>query len=106
VDANGTLGRQAVATAQSVADIRLAMDHIAAVTDAQFNTLEGELGGRSFRLDEMDKSSRAGIAAAMAVGGMMVVPESNVSVSMNVATYRREQGFSGGISPRSSSRAW
>jgi hypothetical protein len=100
VDASGTLGRQQVATAQSVADTRVAMHYLAAVSDAQFSALENQLGDLSFRLDEMDQSSRAGVAAAMAMGGMMVVPDSNLSVSVNVATYRGEQGFSGGIVAR------
>ena len=41
--------------------------------------------------------ANGGIAASMAMGGMMVVPDSNVSINFNLATYRGEQGFAGGI---------
>lgn len=41
VDASGTLGRQKAATAQSVQEVRVAMDMIAAVTDSQFDALSG-----------------------------------------------------------------
>ncbi len=41
-----------------------------------------------------------GIAASVALGGMMVVPDSNVSINFNLATYRGEQGFAGGVVAR------
>ncbi|WP_145916812.1 hypothetical protein [Erythrobacter sp. QSSC1-22B] len=44
VDANGTLGRQAVATAGAIDSVRLSMTHIAAVTDAQFGALGDRVG--------------------------------------------------------------
>jgi len=33
----------------------------------------------------------------VALGGTMVVPDSNVSLSFNLATYRGQQGFSGAV---------
>ena len=93
--------------------MRVAMSQLAAVSDAQFSALEtqvGLLGGRvdtlSFRLDDLDQSTRGGIAAAMAMGGMMVVPDSDVSVSLNASTYRGEQGFAGGITARIAPRIY
>lgn len=104
VDANGTLGRQRAATAQSVQEVRVAMDMIAAVTDSQFDALSGTvqgLGARvtdlEFRLDDLNRSTSGGIAAAMAMGGTMVVPDSTVSLSVNASTYRGEQGYSGSV---------
>jgi len=47
-----------------------------------------------------------GIAAAMALGGTMIVPDSNVSVSFNLATYRGEQGFSGAVVVRAAPRVY
>ena len=44
-----------------------------------------------------NKQAIGGIAAAMAMGGAVIVPDSNVSMSFNLATYRGEQGFSGSI---------
>jgi hypothetical protein len=82
------------------------MSHIAAVTDAQFSTLEGRLSDLSFRLDDVDQGARAGTAAAMAMGGTMVVPDSSVSISLNAATYRGEQGFSGSVVARLAPRVY
>ena len=106
VDANGTLGRQQAASAQSVADTRVAMSHLAAISEAQFGALEDRLGDLSFRLDDVDRATRGGIAAAMAMGGMMVVPDSTVSINMNLATYRGEQGFAGGVVARVAPRVY
>ena len=33
----------------------------------------------------------------MALGGTMVIPDSAISVSVNIATYRGEQGYSGSL---------
>ena len=41
-----------------------------------------------------------GIAAAMAMGSAIVVPDKNVSVSFNVATYGGEQGIAGSVTGR------
>ncbi|MEP2736865.1 MAG: YadA C-terminal domain-containing protein, partial [Erythrobacter sp.] len=107
VDANGTLGRQQAATMSSVQNVRVAVDQIAAVSDAQFDalsartsTLEGRIDNFDFRLDDLDESTRGGIAAAMALGGTMVVPDSTFSVSFNASTYRGEQGFAGSVTAR------
>ena len=54
----------------------------------------------------MDRSTRGGIAAAMAMGGTMVVAGSTLSVSANLATWRGEQGFSGVIAARVGERAY
>ncbi|WP_157219829.1 hypothetical protein [Flavisphingomonas formosensis] len=43
------------------------------------------------------RRANGGIAAAVALGGTMVVPDSVVSISFNLATFRGEQGFSGSI---------
>src|SRR5690606_19525539 len=84
-----------------------------AVSDQQFLQLEGRvdaLGGRvdalEFRLDEMNESTRGGIAASMALGGTMVVPDSALSVNFNLATYRGEQGFSGTVAARVAPRVY
>ena len=42
----------------------------------------------------------AGIAAAMAMGGAVIVPDSNVSLNFNLSTYRGQQGFAGSIAGR------
>ena len=100
VDANGTLGRQQVASAGSVENVRTAMNALAMVSDAQFDALSTRVAGIEFALEELDNRSRGGIAAAMAMGGMMVVPDSNVSFSASVSTFEGEQGFAGGVSAR------
>lgn len=47
--------------------------------------------------DRRFRHANGGIAAAMAMGGTMIVPDSTVSMSFNLATYRGEQGFSGAV---------
>jgi autotransporter adhesin len=107
IDANGTLGRQAAASMGQLQSVSVAVDHIAAVSDAQFNALTGRVSGLessvanlNFQLSDLDESTRGGIASAVAMGGMMVVPDKTVSISLNAANYRGEQGFAGGITAR------
>ncbi|MEM6266483.1 MAG: hypothetical protein AAF707_03085, partial [Pseudomonadota bacterium] len=104
VDANGVLGRQSVATAASVDNVRVSMNALAQVTEGQFNQLEGRvngidarLSGLEFALEDVEQSLAGGIAAAMALGGQMVVPDSSVSFSLNASTYQGEQGFAGSV---------
>lgn len=53
----------------------------------------------------LDKAN-AGIAAAMALGGTMIVPDSNWSLSFNLSTYRGEQGYSGAVVGRVSRKVY
>ncbi|OAN97786.1 hypothetical protein A8B75_19905, partial [Sphingomonadales bacterium EhC05] len=43
------------------------------------------------------RQNNGGIAAAMALGGTTIVPDSNWSMSFNLSTYEGEQGFSSSI---------
>jgi hypothetical protein len=113
IDAAGTLGRQRVATAGQVETVRLGMDHISAVTDAQFSTLggrvtalESQMADIGFRLEDTNDMARGGIAAAMAFGGTMIVPDSTVSVSLNASTFQGEQGFAGSVAARVAERVY
>lgn len=113
VDGQGTLGQAAVASAASVQSVRASVDAIAAVTDQQFAALDGRvnalqsgLSDMSFRLDSLDESTSGGIAAAMALGGTMIVPDSNISVTLNGSTYRGEQGFAGSVAARVADRVY
>lgn len=65
---------------------------------SQVGTLQNDVAG--IRRDIVGlrqdiRRANAGIAAAVAIGGTMVVPDSAVTLSFNLATYRGEQGFSG-----------
>lgn len=84
----------------SVESVRTEVAYIAAVSDNQFAALSAQVSDLSFRLDEVSRSTTGGIAAAMALGGTMIVPDSTVSVSFNASTYRGEQGFSGAVAAR------
>lgn len=76
-----------------------ALDSGLAQLDSRVDLLE--LGNaRGFR------RANGGIAAAMALGGTMVVPDSQVSLSFNLATYRGEQGFSGAVVVRAAPRVY
>jgi hypothetical protein len=73
-----------------------------AVSDQQFSALSDRVGSLEGRVDTLfdlvaqdRRQTRGGIAAAMAMGGTMIVPDSAVSMNFNLATYRGEQGFSG-----------
>lgn len=94
VDANGTLGRQRVATAQSVQRVHEAVDYISAVTDAQFGALAGNvqaLGGRVDALEQglvqLDRKISSSTAAAVAMGGGVFLPNQKFNLTANVATY-------------------
>ena len=113
VDEAGTLGRQTVATAASVDNVRVSMNTMQAITDAQIqnlsgsiSALDGRITGLAFQLEDLDQRTRGGIAAAMAMGGTMIVPDSTFSVSANVSTYQGEQGFSGSIAARVRERVY
>ena len=106
VDANGTLGRSSVVTTADFNQVTKQMVGALAVSDQQFADLSGQVDGLSFRLDEMNHQTRAGIAASMALGGTMVVPDSNVSINFNAAAYRGEGGFSGSVVARVAPRVY
>lgn len=57
-------------------------------------------------LEKLSRRNDGGIAAAMALGGTMIVPDSNVSVNFNLATYRGEQGFAGTVAARVAPRIY
>lgn len=80
---------------------------------AAFEAVDDRLTQLDARMDMLGASNdrrfrRAdgGIAAAMALGGTMIVPDSIVSMSFNLATYRGEQGFSGAVVVRASPRLY
>lgn len=66
-----------------------------AAVDDQLSMLDTRIGALSDATDLGFKQANGGIAAALALGGTMIVPDSTVSVSFNLATYRGQQGFSG-----------
>ncbi|WP_407874960.1 YadA C-terminal domain-containing protein [Qipengyuania nanhaisediminis] len=68
--------------------------------------VDQRLEGVEFRLEELDSMARGGIAAAIAIGGTMVIPDSTVSFSLNASTYQGEQGFSGALSARLDERLY
>ena len=103
IDSSGTLGKGSVVSTTQFNAMQSSMARALAVTDAQFNQLSGRVGVIEDRLDGFDLRFRkvnSGIAAAVALGGVGIVPGKAVSVSMNVSTYRGEQGFAGSIAGR------
>jgi hypothetical protein len=98
VDSNGTLGKgaQSSAAISQLGSQVGALQQSQALIDDQVAALQtGQLAlGRGLR------QANGGIAAAMAMGGMMVVPDSTVSLNFNLSTYRGSQGFSGGLAAR------
>ncbi|MEM6584116.1 MAG: hypothetical protein AAF692_00005, partial [Pseudomonadota bacterium] len=97
---NGTLGRQAVASAASVENIQVSMNALAQVSETQFANLEGtvaaldgRLTGLEFELQDLDDRLSGGVAAAAALGSAIVMPDRDFVLAGNVATYRGEQGY-------------
>jgi hypothetical protein len=75
--------------------------------------LNGGLSDLDSRIDQLELNNsqgfrrlNGGIAAAMALGGTMIVPDSTVSLNFNLATYRGEQGFSGVVAVRAAPRVY
>jgi hypothetical protein len=106
-------GTRTTANVSNTPTLGITSPIVSAISDVQFNalatrvgTLENRVDALTFRLDDLDASTRGGIAAAMAMGGTMVVPDSKVSVSLNAATYRGEQGFSGAITLQMSEKVY
>lgn len=81
------------------------------IQGAEYNNVGAALSAIDTTLDRFDdrlvaintlvdkgfERANGGIAASMALGGTMVVPDKRWSVSLNLSTYRDEQGFSGSI---------
>lgn len=80
----------------------MALNSVAAVSDAQFDALSGRVAALDFQLSDLDDSLSGGIAAAMAMGSAPIVPGKNFSMTMAASTYRGEQAFAGSITGRMS----
>jgi trimeric autotransporter adhesin len=94
VNATHNTAIAAIQTLNTTQDNRLStIEVLNANQQSQIDTLQSQLAG----LNGGFKQSNGGIAAAMALSGMMVAPDSDVSMSFNLSTYRGEQGFSAGI---------
>jgi autotransporter adhesin len=108
VDGNGVLGRQSVATAAAVDNIRVSMNALAVVTDAQFDQLsgrvgllEGQIAGAFDLAETIDQDAKRGIAAIAAQANPHFPSEAGkTSYASNVATYRGEVGVSLGLMHR------
>jgi len=77
-----------------------AIEAVNTVQSNQISTLQDQVGGLQTSVTGLRRNiqeANGGIAAAVALSGTMVVPDSNVSLSFNLATYRGQQGFSGAI---------
>jgi hypothetical protein len=85
---------------QSYADVGSAFDAV----DDRLVQIDTRIDTLSASTDRRFRRANGGIAAAMAMGGTMIVPDSNVSINFNIATFRGEQGFSGVVSVRAAPR--
>jgi hypothetical protein len=79
------------------------MTAIEAVNTSQgtrITSLEALVGGIGASVETNRVEANGGIAAAMALGGATIVPDSSVSINFNLSTYRGQQGFAGSIAAR------
>ena len=86
-----------------------AIESVNTTQSNQISTLQDQVGGLQSSVAGLRrniKEANAGIAAAVALGGTMIVPDSAVSMSFNLATYRGQQGFSGSLVGRVSPRIY
>jgi autotransporter adhesin len=68
--------------------------------------LENQVAALGGALARQARQADGGIAAAMALGGTVMPPDTTFAVSFNLATYRGQQGFSGAIVARVSDHVW
>ena len=79
-------------------DTRLnAIDALNAAQDSRLSSLETSFANIGANMALVDNRAEGGIAAAMAMSGMMIPADAEGAASFNLATYRGEQGFSGVI---------
>jgi trimeric autotransporter adhesin len=99
IDSAGTVGRQAQ---QGMAFQRQTEDQISNLQSSQevIDSIVANQGQQIATLGRGLKQANGGIAAAMALGGTMIVPDSPLSVSFNLSTYRGSQGYSGSVAAR------
>jgi trimeric autotransporter adhesin len=98
VDSSGTLGKGGQSSA-ALSQLGSKIEEIQsgqALIDDLVTGHTTQIAGLSRGL----KQANGGIAAAMAMGGTMIVPDSTVSLNFNLSTYRGQQGFSGAIAAR------
>jgi autotransporter adhesin len=73
---------------------------------AMLQSLGGRVGSLEIGLNDAARRANGGTAAAMALGGTVMPPNTTFAVSFNLATYRGEQGFSGSAVARVTDRVW
>lgn len=86
-----------------------AIEAVNTIQSNQIGTLQDQVGGLQTSVNGLRrniKEANGGIAAAVALGGTMIVPDSNISMSFNLATYRGQQGFSGSVVGRVSPKVY
>jgi trimeric autotransporter adhesin len=97
----------AAIAANAAQDSRLnGMDVLNTAQSSRITSLESLVGGFGATIDANRREAEGGIAAAMAMGGAVIVPDSNVSINFNLATYRGQQGFSAAIAGRVSEKVY
>jgi hypothetical protein len=87
----------------------MAIEAVNTIQSNQIGTLQDQVGGLQTSVNGLRrniKEANGGIAAAVALGGTMIVPDSNISMSFNLATYRGQQGFSGSVVGRVSPKVY
>ena len=87
---------------QSYANVGSALDAV----DDRLGQIDSRIDVLNATSDRRFRHANGGIAAAMAMGGTMIVPDSTVSMNFNLATFRGEQGFSGAVVVRASPRIY
>ena len=77
-----------------------AIDTLNATQNSRLSGAEAGISALADQIGINDRQTQGGIAAAIALGGAVIVPDSNVSVNFNLSTYRGQQGFSASFAGR------
>jgi trimeric autotransporter adhesin len=108
VDSSGTIGRDpsirsSIASQGSAITTIQALDTI---QNGRLGTLETNVTQLNTNIIGVDQRAEGGIAAAMAMGGTIIPADANGAISFNLSTYRGQQGFSGVIVQKVSSKVY
>ena len=95
------LGREAVATAASVDNVRVSLNALSQISTAQFDALSARVDDLFDLSSTIDQDAKRGIASIAAQANPHFPSAAGkTSYASNVATYRGEVGFSAGLMHR------
>lgn len=91
-------------------DARLdVIDRLNLEQNMRLDALEGltlNVEGLRGSIDRNNRRANGGIATAMAMSGAILPPDANIALTLNLSSYRGEQGFAGALNMRATDRIY